>query len=194
METIEEQKMIIGYDIERKRLFDKAKESKKNAFLDVLNYVNGFNGINIPIEQFKDLKTNFLNELIKTYSKDYPGISERKLFDLFNVDLLKLEELEENYNRYSMAIDSIGNPLNEPDFNFYAETESEISTYHALQNILKSLHVLKNNGRMVLIGELNNALFGAFEIDLQFLTVKPKAEFIKNPRYSKRRGNPRLKL
>jgi hypothetical protein len=159
-----------------------------------LRYVNGFNGINIPKEQFKDLKTNFLNELIKTYSKDYPGISERKLFDLFNVDLLKLEELEENYNRYSMAIDSSGNPLNEPDFNFYAETESEISTYHALQNILKSLHVLKNNGRMVLIGELNNALFGAFEIDLQFLTVKPKAEFIKNPRYSKRRGNPRLKL
>jgi hypothetical protein len=42
--------------------------------------------------------------------------------------------------------------------------------------------------------KLNNSLFGAFEIDLQHLTVKPKAEFIKNPRYSKRRGNPRLKL
>jgi len=194
MNTIEDHKIVIGYDIERKRLFDKAKEFKKSAFLDVLNYVNGFNGINIPKEQFKDLKTNFLNELIKTYSKDYPGISERKLFDLFNVDLLKLEELEENYNRYSMEVDPNGNPLNEPDFNFYAENESEITIYHALQNILKSLHVLKNNGRMVLIGELNNSLFGAFEIDLQHLTVKPKAEFIKNPRYSKRRGNPRLKL
>jgi hypothetical protein len=194
MNTIEDHKIVIGYDIERKRLFDKAKEFKKSAFLDVLRYVNGFNGINIPKEQFKDLKTNFLNELIKTYSKDYPGISERKLFDLFNVDLLKLEELEENYNRYSMEIDTNGNPLNEPDCNFYAENESEITIYHALQNILKSLHVLKNNGRMVLIGELNNSLFGAFEIDLQHLIVKPKAEFIKNPRYSKRRGNPRLKL
>lgn len=194
MEQIEDQKIIIGYDIERKRLFDKVKEFKKSAFLDVLNYVNGFNGINIPTTQFKHLKTNFLNELIKTYSKDYPGISERKLFDLFNVDLLKLENLEENYNRYSLEIDTNGNPLNEPDFNFYAECETEILTFHALQNILKSLHVLKNNGRMVLIGELNNSLFGAFEIDLQHLTVKPRAEFIKNPRYSKRQGNPRLKL
>ena len=187
-------KITIGYDIERKRLFDKTKEFKKNAFLDVLRYLNGFNGISVTHEQFSTLKTDFLNSLIERYSKDYPGISERKLFDLFNVDLIKLEELENNFNRYSHQVNENGDPLHEPDFNFYAENDNELTTFHALENILKSLHVLKNSGRMVLIGELNNALFGAFEIDLQFLTVKPKAEFIKNPRYSKRRGNPRLKL
>ena len=83
-------KITIGYDIERKRLFDKTKEFKKNAFLDVLRYLNGFNGISVTPNQFSTLKTAFLNSLIERYSKDYPGISERKLFDLFNIDLIKL--------------------------------------------------------------------------------------------------------
>jgi hypothetical protein len=189
-----ETKIIIGYDIERKRNFDKAKEFKKSAFLDILRHLNTFNGISIPKDKFNAFKTEFLNELIKVYSNDYPGLSDQKLFDLFDIDKNKLEELEENYNRYSIELDTNGDPLQEPDFNFYAENDIELTTFHALENILKSLHILKKNGRIVLIGELNNSLFGAFEIDLQFLTVKPKAEFIKNPRYSKRRGNPRLKL
>ena len=189
-----ETKIIIGYDIERKRDFDKAKELKKSAFLDVLNYLKGFNGINIPKDKFNNLTSEFLNELGKVYSKDYPGLSNQKLFDLFDIDKNKLNELEENFNRYSFDINENGYPLHEPDFNFYAENDNELTTFHALENILKSLHVLKNSGRMVLIGELNNSLFGAFEIDLRNLMVKPKAEFIKNPRYSKRRGNPRLKL
>lgn len=189
-----ETKIIIGYDIESKRMFDKSKEFKKNAFLDVLSYLNRFNGINIPIVKFKDFKSEFLKELENVYSKDYPGLSSHKLFDLFDIDKSKLIELEENFNKYTHEINENGDPLHEPDFNYYAENENELSTFFALESILKSLHVLKKNGRMVLIGELNNALFGAYEIDLQFLSVKPKAQFIKNPRYSKRRGNPRLKL
>lgn len=189
-----ETKITIGYDIERKRNFDKAKEFKKSAFLDVLSYLNGFNGINIPKDKFNNLTSEFLKELENVYSNDYPGLSSQKLFDLFDIDKNKLQELEDNFNRYSFEINENGDPLNEPDFNFYAENDSELTTFHALENILKSLHVLKKSGRIVLIGELNNALFGAYEIDLQFLSVKPKAEFIKNPRYSKRRGNPRLKL
>lgn len=189
-----ETKITIGYDIERKRNFDKAKEFKKSAFLDILSYLNTFNGINISKDKFNNLKSEFLKELENVYSKDYPGLSSQKLFDLFDIDKNKLEELEENYNRYSFEVNENGDPLQEPDFNFYAENDIELSTFYALENILKSLHILKKNGRIVLIGELNNSLFGAFEIDLQFLTVKPKAEFIKNPRYSKRRGNPRLKL
>lgn len=189
-----ESKIVIGYDIERKYEFEKAKEFKKNAFLDVLSYLKGFNGINIPKDKFNDLTNEFLKELENVYSKDYPGLTNQKLFDLFDIDKNKLNELELNYNRYSFDINENGDPLHEPDFNYYAENDIEISTFYALENILKSLHILKKNGRMVLIGELNNSLFGAYEIDLQYLRVQPKAEFIKNPKYSKRRGNPRLKL
>lgn len=189
-----ETKITIGYDIERKRKFDKAKELKKSSFLAILRYLNGFNSINVPKEKFNNLTSEFLNELEKVYSKDYPGLSNQKLFDLFDIDKNKLQELEDNFNRYSFEINEKGDPIQDPDFNFYAENDIELMTFHALENILKSLHVLKKSGRIVLIGELNNALFGAYEIDLQHLSVKPKAEFIKNPRYSKRRGNPRLKL
>jgi len=187
-------KEIIGYDIKRERSFQASKEFKKSAFLDILSYLRGYNGINVPLDNFKTFKRSFLSAFKEYYKNDYKGLSDHRIFELFEIDFLRLEELENNFNRYTHEIDFNGHPVNEPDFNLYAENENEIITFQALENVLKSLRILKNTGRMVLIGELNNSLFGAFEIDLQSLTIKPKAEYIKNPRYSVRKGNPRLKL
>lgn len=192
MKTLE--KIAIGYDLERQRNFERNKELKKNAFLDILSHLDTFPSIKIQPNEFKALKTNFLKAIEKRYSANYPGIKETELYKLLGIDIYKLEELEENYNRIKLELDDNGNPINYPDFNIYAETESEEKTFYALESILQNLKILKNEGRIVLIGELNNALFGAFEIDLNTMTIKPKAEYIKNSRYQKRKGNPRLKM
>lgn len=185
---------IIGYDIRRQRSFEASKEFKKSAFLDILSYLRGHSGINVSPNEFTTFKTSFLSAFKEYYKNDYKGLPDYRIYELFDIDFCRLEELENNFNRYSHEIDSNGHPVIEPDFNLYAENENEIITFQALENVLKSLRILKNCGRMVLIGELNNSLFGAFEIDLQNLTIKPKAEYIKNPKYSIRKGNPRLKL
>ena len=188
------EKIKIGYDQQRERQFNERAQFKKNAFLDVLSYLKGFNSIELPQSEFKFFKTKFCEAIENKYLDQYPGINKETFFSLLGIDLNKLIELEENYNRYSLEIDEHGNPLIYPDFSIYTENENEHITFSALQNLLNSLKVLKELNRMILIGELNNSLFGAFEINLETKTIQPKPEYIKNVNYHKRAGNPRLKL
>jgi len=188
------QKIKIGYNTEKERLFNERAQFKRSAFLSILTHLKAFSGINIQPEQFKTFKTSFCEAIKQKYSAQYPGINDTKLFELLSIDIYELNDLEENYNRYSIEIDEHGNPLEYPDFSIYAENESEIITFNALENILNALKVLKQNNRMILIGELNNSLFGAFQIDLNNNTIQPRPEFIKNVNFHKRQGNPRLKM
>ena len=101
-----ETKITIGYDIERKRNFDKAKELKKSSFLAILSYLNGFNSINVPKEKFNNLTSEFLNELEKVYSKDYPGLSNQKLLSagfsfLYNIED-SIKEMIQNWSKKDM--------------------------------------------------------------------------------------------
>lgn len=188
------QKIKIGFDTEKEKAFNLKAQSKKKAFLDVLSHVDTFNDISIPLDKFPILRTHFCECIKKKYYEQYPGVSEYTLFSLLGVDLDKLKELEDNFNQHDIDIDIHGNPLKYPDFSIYAISENEVITYQALDNILKALHVLKKSNRLVLIGELNNALFGAYQIDLNNKLIMPRAEYIKNINFSQRRGNPRLKL
>jgi hypothetical protein len=187
-------KIKIGHDQQKERAFNQRAESKKNVFLDVLSYVNTFDGINIPTDKFPILRTHFCECIKKKYCDQYPGISDYTLFSLLGVDLDKLRELEDNFNQHDIEIDIHGNPLQYPDFSIYAENENEIMVLNALENILTSLKVLRQSNRTILIGELNNALFGAYEINLNSMQIIPKTEYIKNVNFAQRRGNPRLKL
>lgn len=188
-------KIVIGYDLEKKRSHDSREEFKKRAFLDIVSYLNIHNSIYVQSDNFNTLKSSFLIETEAVYKKSYPGVSMSKIYDLLDIDLNYLEVLENNFNKYSHAINLNGSyDGEEVDFNFYAESESEIIDYQNLVKILDCLKALKNNGRIILIGELNNSLFGAFAINYDTLTIQPNVEYIKNPLYSKRRGNPRTKL
>lgn len=188
------QKIKIGHDADKERVFNERAQFKRSAFLDVLRHLKGFGGIDIQPSKFGNLKSEFLDAIKKKYASQYPGVKDSTLFDLLSVDLNELTQLEENYNRYSLELDEHGNPAIYPDFSIYAENESEIMTFNALENILSALKVLKQNNRMILIGELNNSLFGAFNIDLNNLVITPNENFIKNVNYNRRAGNPRLKM
>ena len=187
-------KIKIGHDQQKERTFNQRAESKKNAFLDVLSYVNTFEGINIPTDKFRILRTHFCECIKKKYCDQYPGISDYTLFSLLGVNLDKLRELEDNFNQHDIEVDQYGNPLQYPDFSIYADNENEIMVLNALENILTSLKVLRQSNRTILIGELNNSLFCAYEINLNSMQITPKTEYIKNVNFAQRRGNPRLKL
>lgn len=194
-EAQHKEKIIIGYDFERKRTHDTKVEFKKRAVLDILSYLKMYNSVNVQLDDYKTFKSSFLSEIEIVYKKSYPGVSMSKIYDLLDIDLNHLETLENNFNKYSHEVTSYGIYADITlDFNFYAETENEIVDYQSLVMVLDCLRALKNNGRTILIGELNNALFGAFAINYDTLTIQPNVEFIKNPLYSKRRGNPRTKL
>lgn len=188
------QKIKIGYDTDKERAFNEKAQFKRTAFLDVLTHLKGFVGIDIHPSKFNNLKSEFLDAIKKKYANQYPGVKDSTLFELLSVNVNELTELEENYNRYSLELDEHGNPAIYPDFSIYAENESEIMTFNALENILSALKVLKQNNRMILIGELNNSLFGAYQINLSNNTIIPRPEFIKNVNFHKRHGNPRLKM
>lgn len=188
------QRIKIGHDTEKERAFNERAQFKRTAFLSILAHLRSFGSIEVAPSKFKDLKNEFLSAIKTKYSNQYPGVKDTTLFDLLSIDINELTELEENYNRYSLDLDEHGNPAQYPDFSIYAENESEIMTFNALDQILSALKVLKQNNRMILIGELNNSLFGAFEINLTNNTVSPRPEFIKNVNFQRRQGNPRLKM
>lgn len=188
------QRIKIGHDTDKERAFNERAQYKRTAFLSILTHLRGFVGIDIPPSKFNNLKNEFLKAIKTKYENQYPGVKDATLFELLSVNVNELIELEENYNRYSLELDEHGNPAEYPDFSIYAETENEIMTFNALENILSALKVLKQNNRMILIGELNNSLFGAYQIDLTTNTICPRPEFIKNVNFQMRQGNPRLKM
>lgn len=143
-------KKIVGYDKEAEKEFNEQLELKNNHYEALIEYITRFINKDIA-ESFKeDFLENFKTTFLEKHRADFPPIvKDYKIFELCEVNLVALENLETQYNK--IKLDDY-NPAKgiatKPDFNIYVHSEVQVREYDSLLLLCdvlnQNLHRLKN--------------------------------------------------
>lgn len=171
---------------EQKNEFKRQLEAKKNAFNELILYVEQF----IPIEHINDfldgenldpvffLKT-FSDKFLTKYINSFPPISINKMFELMNFDVEKLNVKITLINSIEIDVNfNTGEAVNVPVWEIYTETPAQNKKYKALSTILNGVDELKEQGLTVYPAGICQAFSGAVLFDFRANKLKVNSNFI----------------
>ncbi len=142
------EKLNIGINKEKESRYNLLLKVKQDAFNDALTYVSTF----IKVKDFKAFQSNmseyFKTEFLTAYGKDFsPLMTYEKICELSNVELHKLEALENQFNGVDIELNPLTlKPVKKADHSIYLTDPIQIEKYKKSKFLIDKLDEIKKQG------------------------------------------------
>ena len=173
------EKIKIGFDQPAADKFAKEIKDKINYFQKLVEHLCKFNEPSqIDREElYKDPFSYGVELTANNYKKAYKGALVDKVFSLIGFSVSEYEALSNSFERIKLEFNPITLEYDTPDYNYYAETPEQIERWNAVQDVCKSIEVLRKHTPLH-NGSLIQSLRGTLMPDYLNSTVQPNLNFI----------------
>jgi hypothetical protein len=163
-------RIIIGYDTEKERMYQVNLERKEKLFNEVYDYCSQYVKDLDKDEFSKDILGYFTAQFVAKYKNEFPPfMSASKMLEVSEISADKIGSLQKQYEAINIE--------SEPDFNLYLSGQDRIKKYEALNTLCDQLNTLKQMNIKIVPAHVIRATHNKIKYDwnTQQLTVNPYA-------------------
>lgn len=169
----------IGYNNTAEEQYQKDITAKIEAFKNLVQYLEQFND-NIDRKALYNAPFEYGIELTTANHKPaFKSVILNKVFELIGFSVSHYEQLCRPFDKVKYHFDPITLEYTAPEFTIYAETLEQIERYEAIQNVCKSIEVLRKHTPLH-NGSLLQSLRGTLLPDYANNSIQPNIHFVLN--------------
>ena len=167
--------IAIGYLTSEAKQYKDNVERKWRLYNEFFEYIQRF----IPVDDKEAFKGNLYATFTDTFANKFtnqfpPQLSVRKMFELMEVDTAKIDFLVREIDAIKIDIDlNTGEPLNEPDWNVYTQSNEQNKLFEYLTKTIDTIELGNEYGIKVYPANICQAFSGWVAYDWEKNTLVP---------------------
>jgi hypothetical protein len=154
--------LVVGYKTNEAKQYKDDVERKFRLYNEFFAYVQKF----IPVDDKEAFKGNLYATFTDTFALKFtnqfpPQLSVRKMFELMEVDTAKIDFYVREIDAIKIDIDlNTGEPLNEPDWNVYTQSDDQNKLFEYLTKTIDAIQLGNDLGIQVYPSNICQAFSG----------------------------------